>query len=137
MGKTAVDIIQFTEDETMKTILVMALMALAAPAFAADATGTWKGRLETQEGTHDLTFNLKADGDKLTGTVGGLRENKDVTVDEGKVQGSTITFSVMSEWEGNPIKLVYKGEVGADEIKLTMGTDDGSWSQDLTVKRVS
>ncbi len=121
----------------MKTILVMALMALAAPAFAADATGTWKGRLETQEGTHDLTFNLKADGDKLTGTVGGLRENKDVTVDEGKVQGSTITFSVMSEWEGNPIKLVYKGEVGADEIKLTMGTDDGSWSQDLTVKRVS
>jgi len=44
---------------------------------------------------------------------------------------------VMSEWEGNPIKLVYKGEVGADEIKLTMGTDDGSWSQDLTVKRVS
>jgi hypothetical protein len=120
----------------MKTILVMALMALAAPAFAADATGTWKGKLETQEGSHDLTFNLKADGDKLTGTVGGLRD-KDVTVDEGKVQGSTITFSVMSEWEGNPIKLVYKGEVGSDEIKLTMGTDDGSWSTDLTVKRVS
>ena len=121
----------------MKTILVMALMALAAPAFAADATGTWKGMLETQEGKHELTFHLKADGDKLTGTVGGLREEKDVTVDEGKVQGSTITFSVMSEWEGNPIKLVYKGEVGADEIKLTMGTDDGSWSTDLTVKRIS
>jgi hypothetical protein len=120
----------------MKTVLVMALMALAAPAFAADPSGTWKGKLETQEGSHELTFNLKADGDKLTGTVGGLRD-KDVTVDEGKVQGATITFSVMSEWEGNPIKLVYKGEVGSDEIKLTMGTDDGSWSTDLTVKRVS
>ena len=120
----------------MKTILVMALIALAAPVFAADATGTWKGTLETQEGSHELTFSLKANGDKLTGTVSGLRDT-DVTVDEGKVQGSTITFSVMSEWEGNPIKLVYKGEVGADEIKLTMGTDDGSWSTDLTVKRVS
>ena len=119
----------------MKTILVMALMALAAPVFAADATGTWKGTLQA-EGSHELTFNLKASGDKLTGTVSGLRDT-DVTVDEGKVQGSTITFSVMSEWEGNPIKLVYKGEVGADEIKLTMGTDDGSWSTDLTVKRVS
>ncbi|MBZ5595679.1 MAG: hypothetical protein LAP39_25855 [Acidobacteriia bacterium] len=120
----------------MKTILIMALAVLAAPVFAADANGTWKGTLETEEGKHELTFNLKADGDKLTGTVGGLRD-KDVSVDEGKVQGSTITFSVMSEWEGNPIKLVYKGEVSGDEIKFTMGTDDGSWSTDLTAKRVS
>jgi len=120
----------------MKTILVMALMALATTAFAADATGTWKGKFDAQGDSHELTFHLKAEGDKLTGTVTGLRD-VDVTVDEGKVQGTTITFSVMSEYEGNPIKLVYKGEVGADEIKLTMGTDDGSWSTDLTVKRVS
>jgi len=120
----------------MKTMLILALAVLAAPVFAADATGTWKGTLETEEGKHELTFNLKVDGDKLTGTVGGLRD-QDVTVDEGKVVGSTITFSVMSEWEGNPIKLVYKGEVNGDEIKFTMGTDDGSWSTDLTAKRVS
>src|SRR5260370_212802 len=99
--------------------------------------GQVRGMLWAQVVLDGLTFNLKGDGDKLNGTVGGLLEKKDVAVDEGKVQGSTITFSVMSEWEGNPIKLVYKGEVGADEIKLTMGTDDGSWSQDLTVKRVS
>lgn len=120
----------------MKTVLFIALLALAVPVFAADATGTWKGSFDTPDGSHELTFKLKADGGALTGTVIGLRE-KDVAVDEGKVQGSTITFSAMSEWEGNPIKLVYKGEVGADEIKLTMGTDDGSWSTDLTVKRVS
>ena len=120
----------------MKTILVMALMAMAAPAFAADATGKWTGKFDTQDGSHELTFNLKVDGAKLTGTVVGLRE-KDVTVDEGKVEGATITFSAMSEWEGNPIKLVYKGEVGADEIKITMGTDDGSWSTEFTAKRVS
>ncbi len=117
-------------------ILVFALLALGASATAADATGKWKGSFTSEEGTHELTFNLKADGDKLTGSVIGLHE-KALDVNEGKVEGSTITFSVMAEWEGNPIKLVYKGEVAADEIRFTMGTDDGAWSTELTAKRVT
>ena len=117
-------------------ILTFALLATAAVGLAADATGTWKGKLETQEGSRELTFNLKADGDKLSGTVAGLLD-KALDVNEGKVQGATLTFSVMSEWEGNPIKLVYKGELAGDEISFTMGTDDGAWSTEVKAKRVT
>ncbi len=117
-------------------ILTLGLLAMAAVAAATDATGTWKGKLETQDGSRELTFNLKADGDKLTGTVAGLLD-KALDVNEGKVQGATLTFSVMSEWEGNPIKLVYKGELAGDEIRFTMGTDDGTWSTEVKAKRVA
>jgi len=117
-------------------ILTLGLLAMAAVAAATDATGTWKGKLETQDGSRELTFNLKADGDKLTGTVAGLLD-KALDVNEGKVQGATLTFSVMSEWEDNPIKLVYKGELAGDEIRFTMGTDDGTWSTEVKAKRVT
>jgi hypothetical protein len=117
-------------------ILTFALLLIAGAASAADATGKWKGSLEGEGGSRELTFNLKADGDKLTGTLAGLLDRA-LEVQEGKVQGSTITFSVMSEWEGNPVKLVYKGEVAGDEILFTMGTDDGSWSTEVKAKRVS
>jgi hypothetical protein len=118
------------------TFLAFAVFVFALSATATDVTGKWKGSFQGGDDSHEVTFNLKADGAKLTGDVSGLLD-KALEIQEGKVQGSTITFSVMSEWEGNPIKLVYKGEVAGDEIHFTMGTDDGSWSTEFTAKRVS
>jgi len=119
----------------MKTILVMALMALAAPAFAADATGTWKGRLETQEGTHDLTFNLKADGDKLTGTMTGPQG--DVEIKDGKISGNNLSFKVNLEFNGNSIVLLFKGVASGDQIKFTRGREGADQTQEFTAKRAS
>ena len=117
-------------------IFIFALLSLAALAVATDATGKWKGTLETDEGSRELTFNLKADGGKLTGIVAGLLD-RPLDVNEGKVEGSTITFSVITDWDGNAVKLVYRGELAGDEIKFTMGTDDGSWSTEIKAKRVA
>lgn len=118
------------------TILTFSLMVLAALANAADVTGKWKGSIEGQNGSREITFTLKADGAQLTGTVAGLLDRA-LEIQEGKVQGSAVSFAVMSEWEGNPVKLVYKGELAGDEIRFTMGTEDGSWSTELTAKRVA
>jgi len=120
----------------MKTTLIFLMALLAIPAFAADATGKWKGTLESQGDSRELTFDLKADGAKITGAVAGLLDHA-LEIQEGKVGGSTITFFVMSEWEGNAVKLVYKGELAGDEIRFTMGTEDGAWSTEVKAKRVS
>jgi|ERR1051326_4155399 hypothetical protein len=117
-------------------IFMFALLALATIAAAADATGKWKGNLETDDGSRELTFNLKAAGGNLTGTVEGLLD-RSLELNEGKVEGATITFSVISEWDGNAVKLIYRGELVGDEIKFTMGTDDGSWSTEIKAKRVA
>ena len=89
-----------------------------------------------QTGDRELTFDLKADGEKLTGTVSGLID-KAIEIKYGKVQGDTVSFWVMSEYQGQPVKLVYKGNVSSSEIRFNMGTEDGSWGTELAAKRAS
>jgi opacity protein-like surface antigen len=109
---------------------------LAAMLAASDISGKWKGQFQGGDSTRELGFDFKVEGEKLTGAVSGLRD-KVLEIKEGKVQGDTLTFWVMSEWQGEPVKLVYKGQVSGNEIRFTMGTEDGGWSTEVTAKRVS
>jgi|KBSSwiStaDraftv2_1062776.scaffolds.fasta_scaffold498177_2 hypothetical protein len=115
------------------TFLLIALALLAATLPAADVTGKWKGAMQT--GGRELTFDLKADGAKLTGTVTGLID-KPVEIKDGKIQGDAVEFWVMSEYQGAPVKLVYKGKAGASEILFNMGTEDGSWGTEIAAKKI-
>jgi hypothetical protein len=47
-----------------------------------------------------------------------------------------VSFWAMAEYQGQPIKLLWKGQVSESEIHFTMGLDDGSWSTDFVVKKV-
>ena len=121
----------------MKRIPTLAglLLVLATLLYCADATGKWKGTFDAPDGARELTFDLKASGDTLTGAVSGLAGEAS-EVKEGKIQGDTVSFWAMAEYQGQPIKLVFKGQVLESEIHFTMGLDDGSWSTDLVVKKV-
>ena len=118
----------------MRFAVVLAM--LAAVAWAADITGTWKGDLQGGDTSRTLVFHFKAESEKLTGTVAGLL-SRELTIENGKIEGNTVSFSVMSEWQGSPVKLVYKGQVSGDEIRFTMGTEGGEWSTDVTAKKQS
>ena len=111
------------------------IVLLGATLAAADISGKWKGQMQGG-GERELTFDFKADGEKLAGSVSGLIE-KALDIKDGKIQGDTISFWVMSEYQGQPVKLVYKGQTAAGEIRFTMGTEDGSWGTELTVKRAN
>lgn len=120
-----------------RALTVSALVILfAAFAAAADLTGTWKGAFDFNGTSIPLTFTLKADGDVLTGTVDGL-PTPAAEIKDGKIKGEAITFWLMIEYQGSPVKLVYEGKNSGDEIHFTFGTDDGSWSTALVVKRSS
>ena len=41
----------------------------------------------------------------------------------------------MTEYQGNPIKLVYRGKVSSDEINFEFGTEDGSWGTPVVAKK--
>lgn len=56
----------------LRHALVLSLLVspLTFGAFAADVTGVWNGQLTDREGgLHDISFDFKAVGAKLTGTV--------------------------------------------------------------------
>lgn len=112
-------------------------MALSAVLLVAeDAAGTWKGSIDVNGTTVPLTFNLKTDGATVSGTIDGLPTEAS-EIKEGKMDGDSITFWCMTDYQGMPIKLVYKGKLAGDQINFTMATEDGSWSTDLVAKRGS
>jgi hypothetical protein len=118
----------------MKTLLVL-LGLCALTAYASDVTGTWKGTAESPVGTVERTFVFKVDGNKLTGETSSNMFGKS-TIDDGKVDGDAITFSISINFQGNAAKVTYKGKVNGDEIKLTAESADLGSTIEYTVKRV-
>ena len=109
--------------------------ALLTIAWAADVTGKWTAQVPGRQGqTSEQTFNLKAEGDKLTGTVSGQQGENPIS--DGKISGDEVSFVVKANFGGNEVKLVYKGKVAGDEIKFTR-TREGSDRppQEFTAKR--
>ena len=107
-------------------------MIVAAVASAADLTGKWQGSIRFNEQAVPLTFDLKGETE-ITGTVslpGGAAQIKD-----GKLEGENLSFWVMTEYQGNPIKLVYRGKVNGSEINFEFGTEDGSWGTKVVAKK--
>ncbi len=111
-----------------KVLLVGAILLLAlSVAYAADVNGKWVAESQGRNGPTQTTFNLKAEGAKLTGTVtlpgmmGG--QPTDVAITEGKVEGDNISFVAIRKVGQNQeieIKTTYKGAVSGDEIKFTV-----------------
>ena len=98
---------------------------------AADISGKWAGKGEQGPG---WVFNFKADGSKVTGTMQGA-DGKERPINDGKLEGDTLSFSVNSEWQGQAIKLVMKGKVSGEKIELRVDTEDGAWGTDLVLTR--
>jgi hypothetical protein len=135
-GKVSAGQIEFsfgTEDGSWGTTMTAKSgdMPVAKPS-GPDATGTWKGSFDFQGTNVPLTFHLMAADGVLTGTVEGLPPSP-LEIHEGKVDGDTVTFAVTTDYQGSPVRLVYKGKVSADGIKFSFGTEDGSWGTELTV----
>ncbi len=105
-----------------------------ATVWAADVNGKWIGEFTTPDGTtRQTTFNFEVSGETLTGTVASTRgESK---IEEGKVVGDDISFSVTRNFGGNDMKFVYKGKVAGDEIKFTVTVGDGERTFEMTAKR--
>lgn len=100
-------------------VLGVLLLAMAAPAMAADVDGRWTGSLETPMGMVPVTFVFKAEGEKLTGHMIGM-DGAEIQIANGKVEGDKISYQVNIDLGGMPLELMYKGVVTPAEIKLDM-----------------
>jgi autotransporter translocation and assembly factor TamB len=119
------------------TCTILFLLLAAAAAFAADVSGKWVAQVPGRNGqTREVTFNLKADGNNLTGTVSGRRG--DTPIADGKIDGDNVSFTQTLEFGGNTVKFIYKGKISGDEIKFTRERDGGEGEPaEFTAKRGS
>ena len=79
-------------------------------ASAADISGNWKGTADLQGQAIERTFVFKVDGTKLTGETNSQLLGKS-TIEDGKIDGDNISFTITANFQGNALKMTYKGKV--------------------------
>src|SRR5947209_17120230 len=110
----------------MKSLRVLLATSLATFClWAADATGKWTAEMQGPGGnTRTVTMNLKADGNKLTGTVNGGRGGE-AEISDGKVDGNDLSFTVVREFNGNKMTSTYTGKLDGDAIHFNINMEGG------------
>lgn len=93
---------------------------------AAAASGNWNTALILGDGNRiEGMLKLKQEGDKLTGAT--VRNENETPIQDGKIAGDEITFTVIREREGRKATAKYKGKITGDTVK---GKVESDWSGD-------
>jgi enterochelin esterase-like enzyme len=123
----------------MKTkFILLTLAVLPLSVFAADVTGTWKSEFDSQIGVQKYTYTFKQDGTNLTGKasseVGDQKRETDLK--EGKVDGDTVSFVEMLNFQDNEIRITYTGRLSADSNEIKFHREVGDFAkEDIVAKR--
>ncbi len=101
------------------TVVLGLIITSSVP--AADVTGIWTAEFDTQIGVQKYTYTFKQNGDKVTGKANSdiAGEKREVELKEGRLQGDTVTFVEIFDFQGNEIRIEYEGKVSGDEIRFT------------------
>ncbi len=102
------------------------------PLFAQNVAGTWTASFDTQIGVQNYTYTFQVEGGKLTGTA--KSQFGETKISEGVVKGDEISFVENLDFQGQALKIVYKGKVSADEIKFSRQVGDVA-TEELVAKR--
>jgi hypothetical protein len=124
----------------MKTLVTVAcVLALCGMARADDKsspTGTWKYTTERNGQTIDVTFKLKAEGEKVTGTVTVM--DMETKIEDGAIKDGEISFKIIRQAGDNKFEIKYKGKVTGDVFKgkRELERDGQTNSREFEAKRV-
>ena len=113
-------------------LTLIAVVLVTGIVLAADIDGKWvaerKMERNGQEFTIVQTFDLKADGSKLTGTFTmafGDMEPRSSEIKDGKIEGNKFSFNTVFETPNGAMKTVYTGTVEGDILKGTAAREGG------------
>ena len=124
----------------MSFVLSVALVSIAvfsSHALSADVTGVWKTEFESQIGLQKYTFTLTQEGTRVGGkalaNIDG--EKREIELKDGKLDGDTITFVEILDFQGSELRISYTGKVSGDEIKMTRQVGEFA-TEEIVMKRV-
>jgi hypothetical protein len=114
----------------MAALAVGCLAASARAEDKANPTGTWKASLVTPDGqTIEFTLKLKAEGDKLTGSI--TRQAQETQIENGKFKDDQVSFTAVRERDGQKFTAKYMGKVKGDTIKGNIDVEIGGETRKL------
>jgi hypothetical protein len=114
-------------------LLILLVLATAAPALAQDASGAWQLTVTVNQNPRTTTMALKKDGNKLSGTLVGP-QNAEVAV-SGTQDGADVVLGFTVQTQNGPVSVSMKGRQDADSMKGTVeivNGDRGDWTATRT-----
>ena len=120
-----------------KIVFLLGIAALPLSVLAADITGTWKSDFDSQIGPQKYTFTLKQDGASVTGKANAdiNGEKHEAELKEGKVEGDTVSFVEMLNFQDNEIRITYTGELSSDGNEIKFSRQVGDFATENIVAR--
>ncbi len=113
--------------------LTLALACAASPVLAADpvsVTGDWQVHVSIVGNESDTKCSFVQKGADLAGTCTNAEGNKlDVT---GKVEGTKVSWSFKTEYNGTPLTVAHEGTLEAGKITGTVNVPEFSVSGEFT-----
>src|SRR5262245_22916157 len=92
----------------------------------AAANGNWNTALILGDGNRiEGMLKLKQDGDKLTWAT--IRNENETPIQDGKIAGDEVSFTVIRDRDGRKVTAKYKGKITGDTVK---GKVESDWSGD-------
>jgi hypothetical protein len=133
-GKLAHDEIKFTRQVgDFATMEVIARRERQS----GSVTGTWEAEFETQIGRQKYLYLLAAEEDRVSGKaqaqIGG--ESYETDLSEGKLNRDEISFVEMLVFQGNPLRIEYRGTVAGDEMRLKRKVGEFA-TEELIARRI-
>ena len=121
-------------------VTIACFLLLTSTALAQSVDGKWTTGLHTREPDGQvITLTLKAEGNKVTGTLNGIQ----LIPLEGSIEGNTLKLKMkVTTGNGGELLLNYTAILEGDEIKFTYQSENGRPpvfgpnAQEFTAKRV-
>jgi imidazolonepropionase-like amidohydrolase len=85
----------------------------------AQVGGTWRLTIESPQGAQAATLNVNQSGTSFSGRLSGLPTG-DVDVSDGRVNGSSVNWSLVLSFGGQAITLGFNGEVDGGKMSGTV-----------------
>lgn len=119
---------------------LLALICALLPAGivgAAEIDGAWRAEFDSAVGIQKYVFELKADGQRLSGRALGERstDKSETPITDGRLMKNEIFFVERLNYQGVSLRVDYRGTVKGDELVLTRIVG-GVFTEQLVAKRL-
>jgi len=113
------------------TVCVLTLLAAVSSAAQSGLAGKWTG---VDQNDHPVTLELVVKGEEATGTL-SVGADPVQTLANGKVQGTTVTFTTPATMNGRETTITWRGELKDDRLTFTRRLAGGPEMSPVSLQR--
>jgi hypothetical protein len=112
-------------------VVVLTLLAVVPSAAQSGLAGKWTG---ADQNNHPVTLELVVEGEEATGTL-AVGPDPVKTLANGKVQGTTVTFTTPAMMNGRETAITWRGELKDDRLTFTRRLAGGPEMAPVSLQR--